>query len=104
MGVAVVPHAVPFDAARDVFPEFRDEVDRFASLLESEHGEWEYATKALRLVRPGHDLLLHHRLNRRPRAPDPPAGPAPRAQRTWKAVETPSIDEIVPPRLFASPW
>ncbi len=30
-----------------VSPEFRDEVDRLASLLESEHGEWEYATKAL---------------------------------------------------------
>ncbi|MGW4765814.1 DUF7691 family protein [Streptomyces pseudogriseolus] len=30
-----------------VSPEFRDELDRFASLLESEHGEWEYATKAL---------------------------------------------------------
>ncbi|MGA5122137.1 hypothetical protein ACPCAG_02210 [Streptomyces pseudogriseolus] len=28
-------------------PEFRDELDRFASLLESEHGEWEYAAKAL---------------------------------------------------------
>ncbi|MFZ4150646.1 DUF7691 family protein [Streptomyces pseudogriseolus] len=30
-----------------VSPEFHDELDRFASLLESEHGEWEYATKAL---------------------------------------------------------
>ncbi|MGA5708916.1 DUF7691 family protein [Streptomyces cellulosae] len=42
------PAADAYRAVLDsVAPDFRDEVGRFASVFESEHSEWEYATKAI---------------------------------------------------------
>ncbi|MGV9683270.1 DUF7691 family protein [Streptomyces cellulosae] len=42
------PAADAYRAVVDsVAPDFRDEVGRFASVFESEHSEWEYATKAI---------------------------------------------------------